>query len=100
MNDNDIVLLKLTSGEEIIGTVVNESPDCIEIKDTVSIVYHPSGDGKMSAGFAPHMPYANGAITLFRTAIAVRANLNEDMLTEYKRIFGAIFVPRKPGIIV
>lgn len=90
-----VTLFKLISGEEIIGTLVGTSPDYVELKDTVTIAYQPTNDGKMSAGFAPHMPYAGGNLTLYSSAIAFRADLKEDMLNEYKRIFGGIIVPRQ-----
>lgn len=95
---NEIILVKLISGEEIIGTLVGSAPEYIEIKDTVTVAYHPTGDGKMSAGFAPHMPYSDGNLILYSTAIAFRASLKEDMLNEYKRIFGGIIMP-KQGLV-
>ena len=96
---SDIALFKLISGEEIIGTIVGTSPDYVELKDSVSIAYHPAGDGKMSAGFAPHMPYSEGNLILYSRAIAVRTGVKEDMLNEYKRIFGGIITPPK-GLII
>lgn len=90
-----VTLFKLISGEEIIGTLVGTSPDYVELKDTVTIAYHPTNDGKMSAGFASHMPYTDGNLILYSSAIAFRANLKEDMLNEYKRIFGGIIMPRQ-----
>lgn len=95
---SDVVLIKLISGEEIIATVVEDTVDTVSLKDTVTIAYHPTGEGKMSAGFAPHMPYADGPIILFKNAIAFRSSIKEDMLNEYKRIFGGIITPRQ-GII-
>jgi hypothetical protein len=62
---NDIVLIKLISGEEIIGTVEHDATDTVTLANTVSVAYHPTGDGKMSAGFAPHMPYADRSVILF-----------------------------------
>ena len=95
---NEVVLIKLISGEEIIGTLVGTAPEYVELKDTVTVAYHPAGDGKMSAGFAPHMPYSEGNLTLYTPAIAFRAELKEDMLNEYKRIFGHIILP-KQGLV-
>lgn len=93
----EVILLKLISGEEIIGTVEKEEQGKIYLKNAVSITYHPTEDGKMSAGFAPHMPYAEGIIILWSYSIAFSANVKEEMLNEYKRIFGEIIVP-KPGL--
>lgn len=95
MKLNEIVLFKLISGEEIIGTVSSTTDTEFELKDSVTIAYHPTGDGKMSAGFAPHMPYAEGSIYLAKAAVAFRSDVKEDMLNEYKRIFGGIITPRQ-----
>lgn len=92
---NEIVLIKLISGEELIASLVGSTPEYLELKNVVTIAYHPTGDGKMSAGFAPHMPYADGNLILYSPAIAFRARLKEDMLNEYKRIFGGIITPRQ-----
>lgn len=92
---SDVILVKLISGEEVIGTLVGTATEYIELKDTVTIAYHPTNDGKMSAGFAPHMPYSDGNLILYSRAIAFRANVKGDMLNEYKRIFGHIITPRQ-----
>lgn len=97
---SEIALFKLISGEEVIGTVVSTNETSIELTDTVVIAYHPTGDGKMSAGFAPHMPYAEGNIHLYHPAVAFKSQVKEDMLSEYKRIFSGIITPPKQGIIV
>ena len=97
---SDIALFKLISGEEIIGTIVGTSPDYVELKDTVTIAYHPTEGGKMSAGFAPHIPYGEGNLIMYSRAIAFRTNIKDDMLAEYKRIFGGIITPPKQGIIL
>jgi hypothetical protein len=96
---NDIAIFKLISGEEIIGTIVGTAPTHVELKDTITVTYHPAGDGKMAAGFAPHMPYADDNLILYTTAIALRAKIKDDMLNEYKRIFGGIITPPRQGII-
>jgi hypothetical protein len=90
---SEIRLYKLISGEEVIGTVKNSNEIFVELADTVTVTYHPAGDGKMTAGFAPHMPYAEGNITLNHTAIAFVAGVKEDMESEYKRIFSPIITP-------
>lgn len=92
---NEIIIIKLISGEELLGTVNYRTPESIEMKNIVTIAYHPVGEGKMSAGFAPHMPYADGPIIVRTAAIAIEATVKEDMANEYKRIFGGIITPRQ-----
>lgn len=90
---NEVVMLKLISGEEIICTVVKDHTTHLDLKDVVTIAYHPTGDGQMSAGFAPHMPYSEGDVTVYITAIAFRSGVKQEMIAEYKRIFGHIITP-------
>lgn len=92
-----IRIFKLISGEELIGNVVSSSGTDIVLEDVVTITYHPVGEGKMSAGFAPHMPYSEGNIVLQLHAVAVSADVAGEMLNEYKRIFSKIITP--PGTI-
>lgn len=89
---SNIKLFRLTSGEEILVDVVNTTDDHVEIKDAVVLVYHRAAEDKMSVGFAPFMPYAEGNITLFNRAIETTAVCTEQLLGEYTRIFGKIQV--------
>lgn len=92
-----IQLFKLISGEELIANVVLTTSTTFDIEDVVTIAYHPAGDGKMSAGFAPHMPYSTGKIVLHTHAVAFTAEVADEMLNEYKRIFSKIITP--PGTV-
>lgn len=84
-------MYKLTSGEDIIGTVISEGSDSIVLDDVVSLVYHPTGQqGQMSVGFAPFMPHSEGTVALRNAAIAVATTPKAEMLSEYNRIFSKI----------
>jgi hypothetical protein len=85
----DIKLYKLTSSEEIMCTVVSTSDGIQLIKDAVLLIYRQAEGGNMSVGFAPFMPYAEGAIALNDTAISSIGDPKKDLIVEYNRIFGA-----------
>ena len=85
----DIKLIKLTSGEEILATVVSNDNSALSINDAVILVYRKAEGGNMAVGFAPFMPYAEGNITINSTAIASTADCKQDLVDEYNRIFGA-----------
>ena len=97
--NKEIKLYKLTSGEEVIATLVGAAPDYIEVTDAVSLVYHQVGEGKMSAGFAPFMPYSDGNILIKSTAICGTSNVKDQLLDEYKRVFSPIIQPPS-GIVL
>jgi len=85
----DIKLIKFASGEEIICTIVSETETTKSIKQAVTLVYRPQDGGKMSVGFAPHMPYSEGEITVHNTAVQGIAGVALDVYNEYNRIFGS-----------
>ena len=88
-----VIMYKLTSGEDILATLVSEGTDSTIIDDAVSLVYQQTGQqGQMSVGFAPFMPHAEGTITLQHGAIAVSATPKREMLNEYNRIFSKIII--------
>lgn len=93
---SEIKLFKLTSGEEIMAQVESihkDSAGAFNLVDAVSLVYQQAGDGRMTVGFAPFMPYAdNKVITLYVGAVATSANPTDQILSEYKRVFSKIVI--------
>jgi hypothetical protein len=88
-----VKIYKLISGEELIATTVETTTTSLVVEDAVTLVYHQLEGGKMSAGFAPFMPYSSGKIELELSAIAASAEVKAEMLQEYKRIFSSIITP-------
>lgn len=88
-----VIMYKLVSGEDILATFVSEGTESTIVDDAVSLVYQQTGQqGKMSVGFAPFMPYAEGTIALRNAAIAVASTPKAEMLNEYNRIFSKIII--------
>lgn len=89
---SNVRLFKLISGEELMASVRLRGA-WIEIEDAVTLVYQQVGDGKMSVGFAPYMPYADDKVILLNpTAIASEAEAKEQILSEYNRVFSKIVI--------
>lgn len=87
---SEIKLFKLTSGEEIMANLTLRGLQ-YEVEDAVSLVYQPAGDGQMTVGFAPFMPYSNEKILKINpAAIAVEVIPKDQILSEYNRIFSKI----------
>jgi len=87
-----IQVFKMVSGEEMIATIAGEASDHYVLEDAVTLIYQNMQDGRMSAGFAPFMPYAEGEIKLLKTSVACVADVKEQMVQEYTRIFSKIMV--------
>lgn len=89
---SDIKLFKLTSGEEIMASLILRGLD-YEIEDVVTLVYQQAGDGRMTVGFAPFMPYSDEkVIKLNPSSVAAEANPKDQILSEYKRVFSKIVI--------
>ena len=85
----DIKLIKFTSGEEIIGNILDSKVEAYTIKDGVTLVYHQTKEGTVSVGFSPFMPYSTGNIDVQKVSIAAVADVKQELLNEYNRIYGS-----------
>lgn len=85
----NIRLFKFVSGEEIIADVKENQHERYIVEDAVTLVYRPQDGGKMTVGFAPFMPYAEGNISLFKSSLISESDPQRDLKDEFNRIFGA-----------
>lgn len=92
MNKN-IKLFKLVTGEEIIAKVIKSNATEHILEDAVSLVYQSTNDGRMTAGFAPYMPYAEGSIFLNpTTVISSTDQIKDKVIEQYHRVFSDIIL--------
>ena len=99
---SEIKLFKLTSGEEIMASVesFDKATNNINITDAVALVYQQAGDGRMTVGFAPFMPYADDKVTtLYASAVAASASPTPQILGEYNRVFSKIVIAPAGSIV-
>lgn len=97
-NDKVVKIVRFISGEEIITTVVNLNEKKIVIEKALVMVYKPSGDGQISIGFGPFMPYSEGQVALNMSAVAAIAEPMDKIVDEYNRLFSPIIQP-SPSIV-
>ena len=90
-------LVRLSSGEEIIGDVTYDGEDAITIKDGYSLI--PSGEGKL--GFMPFMAYtkAKEGITINQDFVVFVVEPMDDLQDQIKTMRSGIVTPPKQGII-
>jgi hypothetical protein len=96
---SDIKLFKLVTGEEVLCTVIDTNDTSYVIENSVVLIYQQRQDGKMSAGFAPFMPYAKEYISISISAIIAETSVDDEMIFEYKRIFSGITIAPASVII-
>ena len=97
----EVLILALSSGEHIICEVEDNAGVyfCINAMQIIS-----RGDaslGKMEMGMIPYLPFADpaGGIAI-PTNMASLAVPTEDLKAHYSRMFGLVFTPPTPKIIL
>lgn len=85
----DIKLIKFTSGEEIVCSLISSGEGAMVIENGVTLVYHQNKEGTVSVGFSPFMPYHDGTIAIYHTSIAAVTDVKKELLNEYNRIYGS-----------
>ena len=86
---SNVKVFKLINGEELISEIHNVYHDHFELKNPANIMLQPTQNGQMGVGIAPYMPYADGNVKLYKSAIASEAIPEQSMINEYNRIFGS-----------
>jgi hypothetical protein len=83
-----VKVYKLTTGEEVIGDVVNDSDSSLELKNPAQIILQRTENG-MGLAIAPFMPYSSENVTLYRIAIVSECEPDINLVNEYNKIFGS-----------
>ena len=96
----DIIVLKLITGEEILGEIDSESETEFVLVNPVGIAVVRGPDGTPNVGFAPfpiHAEQKRGStIALVKKHIVYSYVPAEDFVNNYNQIFGSgIIVPNK-----
>jgi hypothetical protein len=86
---SDVKVFKMINGEEIIAKVTSGSEVGYFLDDPANIMLQQTGNGQMGVGIAPYMPYVEGKVFVYKSAIAAEGIPEQNMINEYNRIFGA-----------
>jgi hypothetical protein len=84
----------MSSGEDLITTVVTEEEKTITLKD--SIVAVPTGTG--SIGFVPWSPLLNKSekeVVVNKSFVVYIAEVDDDVLNQYNKMFNRLVTPPK-----
>ena len=88
-------LVRLTSGEEIIGKVIERS-DEIEISDAYNMVATEPG----KIGFIPFMAYSkNKEFTIDKQFVVLIVDPVDEMVDQVRTMVSGIVTPNQQGII-
>lgn len=84
--------IKLATGEELIGDVIdNRNDSVLKIKDPVGIHLMPNQSGQVSLALLPWLPYAaDHTFTIAKENIMVMPfDPSVDLLNRYNQMFGS-----------
>ena len=94
-----VKLIRMSSGEDIVATVVGEVDDAIQLKNILVVV--PAGNNQL--GFAPWSPVLDPEVEyveVFKQFIVYVSVPNETLLEHYKTLFSNIVTPPEKKIIL
>jgi hypothetical protein len=86
-----VICLKMTSGEELIGTLVKDTEQAFQIKE-VSAVMMMQGEvpGQFRMGLMPFLPYSDTEeFTIAKHAVVTSFAPSLEMINNYNRKHGA-----------
>lgn len=86
-----VVCLKMTSGEELIGTLVSEEETSIVIKEVSAVVMMQGQDpGQFRMGLMPFLPYSEEEqFVISKAAVVCNFKPSLEMINNYNRKHGA-----------
>ena len=93
-----VKILKLITGEEVIGEVVAEEKKFIELKNPLSIMLRPSQEG-FTFGFVPWCNLMDGNKQIPLDKVVVMGDASDDVKNAYNSMFGGIVTPPKQLLV-
>lgn len=100
-NTENLMLLRLSTGEEIMAEIVVHDDKIYQLKNPVRVVVVPSKSdpNNPSVAFAPFMQWSDDKeLTLNASHVMLTATPITEFVNQYNGMFGGIVVP-KTGII-
>lgn len=99
---NDVVTVKLVTGEEIVGKLVAQNTDSITLGKPVTVALQPVSASQMGLSFMPVLGSVEPdmALTLAKTAFAVKpVKTGESVRSTYIEMTTGLVTPKESGLI-
>lgn len=78
--------IKLVTGEEILGEVVAEDDNTLDVRNTVSVVLRPMENDRLNYAFVPWGSLCD-VKKLEKSSFIFQENPNEEVITAHKSLF-------------
>jgi hypothetical protein len=95
----DVRVLKLITGEEIVGEFITETEETITVKNTLSLIIQPSQQG-VGYAFVPWCPMVQGNKTLKFEKTLFVGPATDELVSSYQSMFSQIMTPPPKQFIV
>ena len=95
----DVRVLKLITGEEIVGEFITETEETITVKNTLSLIIQPSQQG-VGYAFVPWCPMVQGNKTLKFEKTLFVGPATDELVSSYQSMFSQIMTPPPKQLIV
>jgi hypothetical protein len=94
----NVKLIRVVTGEEIVAEVVSETNDTITVQN--GLVVLPTNSGVGFAPWATVISKENPEITMSRNHVIYVAEVQDDVASKYKEMFGNIITPAEKKLIL
>lgn len=100
MTELQVTLIRLLSGEEIIGDATDVKGNMMMKKPVEIMTVPDEASQKMRISFAPFMPQVDNDEVLFiSTAIAAIGSPKKDLIDAYNQMTGKIILPERKIVL-
>ena len=94
----NVKLIRVVTGEEIVAEVVSETDDTITVQNALVVL--PTNNGVGFAPWATVVSKDDHEITVSRNHLVYVAEVQEDVASKYKEMFGNIITPAEKKLIL
>lgn len=102
---NNIKIIKLTTDQDIIAEILEESPFALKVKNPIAVLMIPPQKGSPQAGpnigFAPWSPYVewDKGVDIKISTVVFVAPAAQELIDQYKSLFSNIIQPKKSLLV-
>ena len=94
----NVKLIRVVTGEEVVAEVVSETDDTITVQNALVVL--PTNNGVGFAPWATVVSKDDPEITVSRNHLVYVAEVQEDVSSKYKEMFGNIITPAEKKLIL
>jgi len=99
---SDIKTLKLSTGEDIVATILGREDNVYLLKDAIVLHQVPAGEGKMQIAVLRFLPYSDKMehFELVGNFVMTETVPSAEIMDQYNAVFSDIITPQKQKIVV